>query len=67
LLDDIGDGKGLACAGCAKEHLVLVALFDAGDQFGNRVRLISGGLIGGVKFELHSVIVLFLGFFSSPH
>ncbi len=66
LLDDVGNGEGFAGAGCAKQHLVAVALFDACDQFFNCLRLISGGFVGGMKFEFHFLIVLVLAPFSSP-
>ena len=58
LLDDVGNGEGLAGAGCAEQHLVVVAFFDAGNQFLDGVRLIAGGFIGGVKFELHHLIIV---------
>jgi len=48
LLDDIGNGKGLAGAGCAKQHLMAAALAQILNQLGNRFWLIASRLIGGL-------------------
>ncbi len=45
LLDDIGDGKGLARACSAQQHLVAVTLLDALDELADRFGLVAGGLI----------------------
>ena len=51
LLDDVGDRERLARAGDAEQHLMLRAGQHALGQLRNRLRLISGGLVGGDEFE----------------
>ena len=60
LLDNVGNGESFTSAGCAKEHLVVVAFVDAFNNFSNRFGLVAGRLIGGVEFELHGSILLAL-------
>src|SRR5258708_9917439 len=43
--------QAFAGAGGAQQHLVLIPAARAFHQFGNRVRLVAGGLKVGVKFE----------------
>jgi len=45
LLDDIGDGKGLARARGTQQHLVAVTLFDTLDELADSFGLVAGGLI----------------------
>ena len=48
LLDDIGDGKSFAGAGCAKQDLIFITFIDAIDELSDGFRLVAGWLIGGV-------------------
>ena len=46
-LDHLRHGEGLARAGDAEQHLIDLALVHTGDEFGDRGRLIAGGLVLG--------------------
>jgi hypothetical protein len=50
--------KGLARAGHAEQHLRAVAAADALHELADRLRLVSGGLVRGLKFEIHKLCVL---------
>ena len=50
-LDDLGHGEGLARAGDAEQHLILLAFIDALDQFGNGLGLIAGRVIVRLNAE----------------
>ncbi len=60
LLNNVGNGEGFTGAGCAEEHLIVVAFVDAFNNFSDCFGLIAGGLVGGVEFELHASILLAL-------
>ena len=64
-LDDIGHGEGLARAGGAKQDLVTAAFFDAINNFGNGLGLVTCGLIGSLQFEGHGLIIVQPGLFQS--
>ena len=51
--DDLGHGKGLAGAGDAQQHLVLLALEQAARELRNRRDLIALRLILRLQLELH--------------
>ena len=53
LLDDLGHGEGLAGAGDAEQHLILLACVDAGDQFADGAGLIALRLVGSGELEVH--------------
>ena len=52
-LDDVGHGEGLAGAGDAQHHLLMKAQLDAPGQGLDGLRLVAGGLVGGVQLEVH--------------
>src|SRR5690606_39685991 len=58
LLDDLRHGEGFARAGDAEQDLVLLLPFDAVDEFGDRRRLIAGGLVVADQFELAAALEL---------
>jgi hypothetical protein len=51
LLDDLGHGEGLARAGDAQQHLVLVAVLQAFHELGDRRRLVAGGAVLADQLE----------------
>jgi len=57
LLDDVGDGESFAGAGGAEQDLVALAGLDAVDELADSFGLVSGGLEGGVEFEIHADII----------
>jgi len=62
MLNNIGNGESLASAGGAEQHLVTVTLLDTCQQLFDCLRLISGGFVRSVKFELHRMILHALRF-----
>ena len=50
-LDQLGGGEGLARAGGPQQHLVPEAGVHASGELGDRLRLISGGLVGSVDLQ----------------
>jgi hypothetical protein len=50
-LDRLGHVEGLAAAGNAEQHLRRLAVGDARDQLGDRVRLVADGLVFGDALE----------------
>ena len=57
-LDHLGGGEGLAGAGGAEQHLVLLAGCDTLDQFGDGCRLVSGGLEMRMQHEASAAFEL---------
>ena len=53
LLDDLGHGEGLARAGDAQQHLMLLAVSDTTGQRLDRVALIALGLVGTDETKFH--------------
>ena len=58
LLDDLGDGVGLAAARHPQQRLFLIALLNAVHQLRNRLRLISRWREWGVHFEFWHALSL---------
>src|SRR6185437_14100673 len=59
-LDDFRGGIGLAASGHTQQRLVLEPVLDALDELGNRLRLITRGLVVGFQYEglvFHSLIL----------
>jgi len=54
LLDDLGHGEGLARAGHAQQHLVLLARGQALHQLGDSAGLIPARLVGGHQLKVHA-------------
>jgi hypothetical protein len=52
-----GHREGLARAGHAQQHLVLLARRQTRHQFGNRPRLISPRLVARYQFKVHAKII----------
>ncbi len=52
LLDDVGDGEGLAGTGDAQQRLVREPVLKTVDQFRDRLRLVAGWLIRGCQLEM---------------
>ena len=59
LLDDLGDGVGLAGAGHPEKHLIALLLSDAGNQLGDRRWLVALGLELGDDAQRHPALGLF--------
>ena len=57
LLNDIGHGEGLAGTGDAQHDLLVKAQLQTAAQLLNGLRLIAGGLVRGVKFKIHGVLL----------
>ena len=57
-LDHLGGGEGLARAGGAEQHLVLLARGDALDELGDGGRLVSGGLEMRMQHEASAAFEL---------
>ncbi len=60
LLDDLGDGEGLAGAGRAEQNLVVITLVQPLDQLGNRGGLIARRLELGYQFKRWHMSLRFL-------
>jgi hypothetical protein len=57
LLDDGGNGEGLAGAGRAEQHLVFHSVVHAVHETADGFGLVAHGLEGGLKFEFHGLLL----------
>ena len=57
LLDDLGHGEGLARAGDAKQHLVLLARAETFHQLLDSAGLVAARLVAGHQLKIHGKII----------